>query len=116
MKKLALCVAVVVVMTVAMSGCSDRLPLDQASRAMILHYARVYLAGNLGDFAKGMTDRGWDVPASPDEWERYADDFGYCIEWVFEHGGPPPPPTTPVEVRSRGAARDPVEAFGGVGQ
>lgn len=111
MKKLALCVAILSLLL--MAGCSDKLPIDKATQKMLMGLAKVYLQGNYGDFAEGMEDRGWSVPDDPEDWEDWAKDFGYCMRWVAQHGGPPPPPRG---VQSLGVERSPIDAFGGVGK
>ena len=106
-------VAMVVLSVLLVTGCSDKLPLDQVTQRMLITLAKTYLAGSYDDFAEGMADRGWTVPEEPEDWEDWAKDFGFCLRWVAQHGGPPPPPRG---VRSLGVDRSPVEAFGGIGR
>lgn len=109
MRRIAIAVAVLAIMSIA--GCKKP-TIDQVTYNLLMSLAKSYLGSNFRDFAQGMEARGWSVPERPEDWERWAKDFAYCLRWVAEHGGAPPAPS---RVRTLGVDRSPVEAFGGVG-
>ena len=106
MRKLAIVILVMFLLTV--SGC-DKPAISTVTQNLLISVVENYLGANYKNFERGMEDRGWEMPDTPDDAVKWAKDFAYVLKYVIRHHGPPP-----TEVRSLGVERSPLEAFGGI--